>query len=380
MPRDKRFIAHIGMGKCGSTAIQKFLHNNRSRLSAGGIRLAMPFYECKDVFNAALSCYAEYNYPPELPALQCAARRDSIFHGLDPEKVLDQYGRNLAGDLDKDILFSDEAFAGFEPRRNRRRIEMLSRIYQPFARTHRLIVLLYMRRQDDALQSLYQQLFKPICFRVPFDRYKSLFPPFRKGSEQGLTLDYLQIVRQISQALGDHAAVIARSYDRARRKDLRQDFVEAAGIGTLGLVRPEKTRPNRGISNQAIRLLEYAADFPVADQQELIHLVGNKYGMIREVGQTYPFLSQADAADIMEHYRQSNQEVFQADQEEMDTLFASRTQPDQAEATATELLALILPRLVQAERTSRQLAGQMQHVVGFLQARGMIDVKGQLVG
>ncbi len=216
-------VVHIGTDKTGTTSIQGFLRHNRAALAERGclvprspgttrhIRVGMFIMPDDDLVASQDWFRGEYGDTPVDQFRQQFRRR--LFREMretDPTRM----------------VFSDEALFGAAPVRLKR----LRRFTERIARSTRVVV--YLRRQDDHLVSLYQQHVKRgQCQRLATWAQQDRTPFY----------DYHRRLGEWRDHLGPDV-LVARPFERARfvRGDLVDDFIDAAGLhdvaGDLGRI------------------------------------------------------------------------------------------------------------------------------------------------
>jgi len=306
----KYFIVHIGAAKAGSTAIQEFLALNRQKLLAAGIHLYVPG-DYNDVCKALLTPYHIHQHPVETELFQNPTLYPLIYHNLNAHDVLTKWQKSLLIHKDKHILISSEAFFHGHPKRNLKSAEMLRIIFDPFKNSHKLYIVAYLRRQDESLHSIYQQWSRNDCFRVPFSKFKSIYPPFAENSFLGHTLDYSRLIMPYKDSLKDLEPIYhLKSFDQAKiEKDgLLGDFKSKTIIKELQLQRPEGAQ-NVGVNRWLAIMLMLGSDFPQHDRVLWYQMLANS-PRAKAQSEKFSFLTAAERLAVQNHYFQSNKELF----------------------------------------------------------------------
>lgn len=204
---------HIGLPKTGTTALQNFLTDNTDALAHSGI------------------CFPDFGlrYP------HISWRRNAHFlivshvdefGNKDPKQPCEEYEdtlnqiADLAGQYDR-ILLSDEAIW----QNYKKRPAFWPSLKEDFQkRGLALKVIVYLRRQDSLIESLYRQRVKASCLTDRFDDYirKLRFP-----------LDYLKYADMLSEVLGKENLIL-RVYDREQYQgaehNIFSDFLDIFGL------------------------------------------------------------------------------------------------------------------------------------------------------
>ena len=193
----KQLILHIGTYKTGSTSIQKFLEINRDVLLADGI------------------------YYPEF--IDSEGYRDLNNGNMWPFQVADDKKEKIAIDslqkmfLNHDtILISGEDFWGSG--RKERKLSLLKEL------NVKIKVIVYLRRQDKYLDSLFNQLVKQDHFYYELGNWKNNYMEWMHA-------DYDEELVKIESVIGKEN-IIVRIFDKSNFTggDLLKDFSELLKI------------------------------------------------------------------------------------------------------------------------------------------------------
>ncbi len=222
----KELIYHIGTFKTGSTSLQTFLDHNRGELLKAGI-----FYpECllEEGRPEIVNGNNGNAYPLNVPKIDGLKFRKGIEN---LKELFSQYNK---------ILISSEDFWSSETKQER------LRELKEIGVTVKVIV--YLRRQDEYLDSLCNQLIKTGLLS------------FEKGQshiyELGLYTDYYKELSDIKDVIGkENIAVRIFEKEQFYRGNIYDDFLKCLGIErTEFFVDPEKTL-NRSLSNKHRELM-----------------------------------------------------------------------------------------------------------------------------
>jgi hypothetical protein len=187
----KSLVLHIGMGKTGTTALQKFFATNRRPLAEDGI--GYPEYGAVAGAHHLLS--------PHIPP---------FLKGVWEFKPVEEWAPNLARVHASKILLSSELIAWTD--------ENLVREFCAGAQKwFDLTVVIYLRRQDNIIMASYIQQIKagPQKRRI-IDMFHSMIPQF----------DYESILRPWEDSVGI-PNIIVRPYEKQQlhSQDIRRDFM-----------------------------------------------------------------------------------------------------------------------------------------------------------
>lgn len=265
---------HVGVHKTGTTAIQKFLHDNQDVLRRSGLHLIQT-----GLPDATISAWGHH-------ALAWALR-DGDRDGLWPAAAREAMGHSRA-------LISSEEFAFFRKTAN------YAPVQAAFAGT-RVRPICYLRRQDQLLESLYNHHVKSL----------GEVRPIMEFAQQAMhRLDYAGLVDCLAQAFGVRNIVL-RTYDRQNLKgDIVRDFMDAIGPASItGWHRPAKSL-NLGLSRAGMeRMLEanraYADNLAVLTKAR--RDIVNAYSA--PAFSDHGLLKPSERAELMNRFRSGNDDL-----------------------------------------------------------------------
>jgi hypothetical protein len=206
---------HIGHRKTGTTAIQQFIATNRQVFRRNDF--FAPVSEIHGAMRHDLAVSAGFG--PTLDDLRAALK------GQSAEELYAELDRQIAEAGARNVIVSSEAFA--DPGEGG---ADTCRVLKTLLPGHEFRILIYLRRQDLALES----------------RYKQYVKVWRKGPLKSLEeylatqeLDYFEGLRPWADAFGAEK-IIVRPYERRQMPNgIFADFCEALGIpfadGTFAL-------------------------------------------------------------------------------------------------------------------------------------------------
>ncbi len=191
-----KIFLHIGNYKTGSTAIQSFLFQNRERLRELGYYVP----ETGRIGDAHHAWAGTFSGRPGSPA--------------DPDTLYGDIRAELAVcGCDKAIVSTETLFNGMLPKEVVRRLP-----------GHEIVVVAYLRRQDEFASAFYMQL-------VKHPNFMEANPPdlSRFLKKQG-AIDYLRILRQWAEVVGQQATIVY-PYEKSQLPNgLMADFLNRIGI------------------------------------------------------------------------------------------------------------------------------------------------------
>lgn len=270
---------HIGTHKTGSTSIQNTLAKSRSDLASSGV-----FYP--DIF-------------PGLNAHHPISRLTGWGGSkAQPDKILSlaEWCYKEANEIDAHtVLISSESLS-IIPRAN---------LLEPFSKFFDVKVLLYVKRQDTYLESLYNQHVKSYDLR-----YSGSILDFNDSHKfhERRGFDYLRIARDWSEVFGE-GAVEVREYpsDSSFGFDAVLDLFSLLKIDPP--IRGSKRRwDNEGVPASAIPYLSYMNKFEVSisRHREIIAWLRNNFQDSRR----YRLLDRDSAFSFLSYFRNSNEILF----------------------------------------------------------------------
>lgn len=197
----QNIFIHIGTHKTGSTTIQHALRQSCSRSQSQGC------------------CFA---------ATPRASRQ--IMRSQDYDKALakgfrEDFVRSLNRAGGETIVFSSEALSG-TPNNSYLNSSVVSSILRDSTKDFDVKIIIYLRRQDDFIQSMYTQTIQQ------GDSHS--FADFMKGYETSDSLRYSRIIGDFAQQFSKENVVV-RSYHSASNIGLIRDFQSIIGHQDFGL-------------------------------------------------------------------------------------------------------------------------------------------------
>lgn len=288
----KTLYLHIGTVKTGTTSIQRFLFENREFLNKHNIH------------------YPTFNYAFE----DKAKERNGLFldaklHGGKDkqDKVID----SCIAEIEKNFQLYDKIVLSDEIL-----FWTLGKSYK--SRTARLIesgkkaeyaikVIVYLRRQDELVESHWNQLIKKGVSSMSFEEFK-------KDVIERERYDYEQRIRNIEEIFGKENIIVRRyQKDSLKEGDSLADFLSIIGITDSGLAIMDTAREynaNQRINNTQIyikRVMNNCIDPRSACMKRIkdIMLENNKECLTEEKS----CMSEEEAREFMASFKNSNDAV-----------------------------------------------------------------------
>lgn len=280
IPFHGRVLFHTGPHKTGTTTIQAFLARNRGRLLDQGV-----------LYPEAGRLRGQRLLNLHHPLVVSLAEADPIAFQHHAEAMAREIGRTYPDT----VLISTEALAR----------EVLPETVYPalirlFAHAKR-DWLLYLRRQDDLLVSLYQERVK---------RCLSSWPERIEACDRPELLDHMFRIEQLRARVGTDT-ILVKSFEKARHR-LIDAFLEDAGIAP-DLRFEQVASSNASLPRATVQALRYAnaAPGPLRDAARWVTWRG--FGMLRRSGvrlrRGSTLLDSAARERILARYRESNRQI-----------------------------------------------------------------------
>lgn len=286
----KKIFLHIGLRKTGSTTIQAFLHENKDNLLKSGY--LYPKVGRLKPTNA-------HHYLVRLT-------QDAIKLNPNDETWQDLHQEIENSNLDK-IIISSEAF-GIA---NKKQIGILKTELQSYD----VKIIVYLRRQDLRLESLYNQIIKNgKCLKDEVEDILTFFENKKR------LFDYYQLLDPWKKAFGA-SNLIVRPLEKCQIPNLCHDILKGIGIDNFKHFR-EVNNKNIKVGRKALEVLRVAYHiwFINQDNSDKKYHQKEKKEFIRQIdalarefwlqdNSKYRLLSYDYSAEILEKFHQSNQAV-----------------------------------------------------------------------
>jgi hypothetical protein len=276
-----KIILHIGTHKTGTTALQDFFARNRRWLLKRGILYPSQYVRTQ----------AHHPLPWAL-GVRHAERDVSIEAGQIAQAVM----REAEAAKVETILLSSEEFRGIHDRT----LGQLRALF-PGA-TFQIVV--YLRRQDEALASEYGQ-----HVRMHSIRFSGTIYDFYLKTNPGRRYNYLLLLNRWETVFGQNAITV-RIYDRRRfpNGDIIADFLQAIGVTAQTSEAGPQAEINRSLPPLALEILRRANKHPlnVQSHHELMRLLENVFATSAD---NYDLISRRNRREIMLMFKDSNAAV-----------------------------------------------------------------------
>lgn len=279
----KVIYLHIGAHKTGSTILQHFLHENREILLNDGI--LYPVIQMKN--------FADFQHVG-LVSMLLKNELDAFYSYIEQN------------DSDKDLLISSECFL-LRDRNGRSLSEKLARL-KDYA--EKIVVIVYIRRQDTWLESLYQE-------EVKANQRTTL--RFNNWIEKCLAEelyyrpDWLKITGEWDSIFGDNCVIVRKCENASYTGgNIFHDFMSVLGINDISAYKtPNTSRANIGFKNREfVEILRIANLFHErsSGNSQYINLLSF---MNNRNEKDYSFFSPEERTNLLASFEESNSRIAQ---------------------------------------------------------------------
>ncbi|WP_341963561.1 hypothetical protein [Pseudomonas sp. RC10] len=279
------WILHIGAPKTGSTAIQRFIFDNREQLKSQGILypdVSLRGYGHHDLAFLLGGGYPEWATGQEKSLAQLRDELKAAVTGSDAHTV---------------IISSENFFIFPNPQ------GLLDTMRDAgLAPDDRISVVCYIRRQDDAHLSWYNQTVKAQGNALNFAA--------TTRRDFGLW-DYAERLKPWQETFKD-ATFILHDYARFTREDIRIDFLQTLGLPAESFDLPNG-RVNERINRDILNVQRLINRLPIRTvnkrryHKQLIELTAAAAG--KAVFDDSPFLTVAQRQALVDSYAASNRAI-----------------------------------------------------------------------
>ena len=231
----KRLILHVGTQKTGTTSLQVFLADNRKQLGEQGFFVPGTREKYKEAINERNAHFLVWH-----------SRSINV-----PELVTDEVKRKTKRNIkafkksvrDHDaVLMSDETL-WYEGARRPNSWSIMKSVFQD-AGFDEIDIVVYLRRQDDYICSLWNQRVK--------GSLKSTVScvDFVNGRTSKRLMDYSEVLSEIEKVFGkEHITVREYRRDKLAGGDVRRDFCSIIGVDAESGFTFADVRPNLGLTS-----------------------------------------------------------------------------------------------------------------------------------
>lgn len=273
-----QLLFHIGTHKTGSTAIQRFCLRNRDALAAQGV-----LYPSAHIANGAQHALA-WALGLNHPKRDLDLRAEEVAQG-----ILDE-GRSSGA---KWVIVSSE---DFESLRDEAVVE-LRRLFKDIPAK----VVVYLRRQDEALVAAYNQRVKSFV-----SRFHGTLEELRHQQFVPRRFDYWRLTQRWANVFGDEAMHV-RVYDPSQfpNGNIIPDFFSVLNLSLEGMATESLSSVNKSVHPLALEILRRSN---TKDMSRVVH--NAMLRRLRDASSKYPTerprLAPAAQQEFVEQFRESN--------------------------------------------------------------------------
>ncbi len=281
---DRQIYIHIGMHKTGTTSLQRFLYNNHDALLRHGLHY------------------------PRLPETEYAYYQhvSKVLHlNEEPARFFDFINKSLQERPGASLLISSEYLD--KVRHLQRRNVLLEQLSHLQATGRIIKIIVYLRRQDDFVQSLYQTSVrnpKSLSTKT-FEEFLALHYP---------ALNYFDMLEGLAKVFGADNLVV-RIYEKTHllNGSIIDDFLEIFDIRDLAGFKALPHYANRSYSAGVIEYIRqtnrYRNEADQLDLFRLLHAAIPEELLFKKPSEPYHYLSDRQRIDLLKDFAASNRRV-----------------------------------------------------------------------
>jgi hypothetical protein len=271
----KNLYLHIGRGKTGSTAIQRFLSVHRAELLAVG----MHYVAAGDVARMGHQSFAKSFIRQPPPYMEMPAHA---------ERAREEVREELTGSGSPNALLSSENLTLAE-------IGELAHFCREAAPAARVRIIFFARSQDELVESQYNQMIKLALCRKTFADYL----------ESDLDeLDFSALLAPWAAQFGKEN-IIAQVFDAAGERVL-DDFLRCLPLPAKFAIEPERdaASSNSSVGYLALRIFRTLNEFEFPEQRRFYQRLNE---IILPFDQPALFFDSRQARAFRDRFRASNE-------------------------------------------------------------------------
>lgn len=296
----KTLYIHIGCPKTGTTSLQYFCHENQELLAKHGVYFpifAQRYPGVGHFRNAHFLFGHQYNSDGQIELLE----EKRIFR-LNMDHIIYNFSKY------DNILISDEGL-WYAAHYNKKDLwETLQK--EALANSFKIKIIVYLRRQDALLNSIWNQKIKEAKQRYRFmtwDKFTNLSVP-------AAYLNYDEGLSEIASYFGSEN-IIVRRYGKRYFKNgsIYDDFMDALRLTLTEDYTISEFKRNLGLSGNAREIQRILNTIPDATQDELSYfkrLLAN-VSLENPDSEQLGMFSPKEAETFMEKYREGNRKVME---------------------------------------------------------------------
>jgi hypothetical protein len=293
-------IIHIGTPKTGTTTIQQFLVDNAEALKKQNIFIPDSDFNFHRVLGCFFNTFALEETMWHFPTIQRVSLSET-----DRKDTKNWYEKQIFT-RKQTVIFSSELLSFFVKSEIQLFKEWLCSLFDEVQ------IILYLRRQPEYLVSYYMQLAKCGLFSNDIT-FLNFYHTLISGKQKDYCSDnYQHLLENWCDVFGKEN-INLRLFDRKEmfQNDLLKDFCFITGINISNL--KHSPSRNESLDVETMEFLRKLKQFPYIEgknfntyRSHLICYSEEKFGKSSNKGYN---LSQAEAKEILDHYRESNNAV-----------------------------------------------------------------------
>jgi hypothetical protein len=280
----RNLVLHIGTPKTGSSAIQRFLSTNRHLLEANGF-----YYPCEGSYY-----YADESSQSLLAHALLGRRPKYLKRGTEftKENCVSDIRRDLQNSGFENAIVSSEHFSHAKTKDE---MELIRDAFAPVVSSTKVVI--YIRRQDFHIESVYNQCIKTALAVESFDEF----------SKKSGGINHFKYLDMLSEVFGK-PNIIVRPFERNQlfHEDIVSDFVNLLGI-EIDFAIPKST--NESISVEKCEIMRlFNRNFDTYEKRKAFN-VFLRSTPIKFDEAKYSLLSNEMRKAVLEKHRESNSAV-----------------------------------------------------------------------
>ena len=293
MKKPELFI-HVGIHKTGTTSIQHFFHRNYNELLKKGVLYPKSLRKIEN----GLVHFAHHDFAWSFGFSGNDSRLDNKSDFS--KRLMNEFIRTNS----KCIFISSEAF---EYVHSKNSLEKLKKEFKDFD----VKIIMYIRRQDKLLQSVYKQRVKT-GFTVEFNKF------FRKSN-----FNYEEKISFWEQFFGQENIIIKLFDDPEIKSNLIGNLLNDLGVDDIkGFSEDEFTNKNESFSNEHTLLISQLNAYTNSQMKgEIFKFFKEYYGEIKPVFSDDSFLTKKQLKIIFNRHKKSNESLRNKYYPEREQLF-----------------------------------------------------------
>lgn len=349
----KTIYLHIGLHKTGTSAIQLFLSRNRTVLKQKGVLFPGTRTACYDLSEELLNTSVS----------------EILSDANSPSK---KYLNEIQSSSSGTVILSSEGFIKLKK-------EQIEAFKNLFPDDYRLKIIVYLRRQDDKLESHYNQNIRESKIRNQ-QRFSESFQLLLKNGY----FDFYTILIPWREVFGKEN-IIVRCYEKEQLPNgIYQDFLEAIGLKTDNAFQIPEDKVNISMNWDLIEIIRLC-NIRFGDQRRFQRFLVN---ILTKINLEYKenqqrLLSPQERMEIIGHFAESNAKVAREYLRREDGRLFYAPLPDQSEpwvpyegltvekfVTILTRMIIILEREHRKRMTTRVNSGMKQRIKQTIKKTG----------